>query len=179
MKDGVFYFSRHIPQELRRHYTSPRIAYSLRTKSPRIAEARARRAADQLDEYWYHLRCEAADLPGKHMLRLQSVTGQRIGDVFEMRWSDVQDGAVFVRQNKTQKELWVPIFPELQEALDAASLHSVFIVTNVRGTNRWSYRGASQAVRKVREAIGALDMIFIAGATMQPQSCWKRAARTI
>ncbi|CUJ88722.1 site-specific tyrosine recombinase XerC [Shimia thalassica] len=83
-------------------------------------------------------------------------TGQRIGDVLEMRWSDIQDGAFFVRQNKTSKELWVPILPELQTALDAASRHSVFILTNERGTNRWSYRGASQAVRKVRDAIGAL-----------------------
>lgn len=84
-------------------------------------------------------------------------TGQRIGDVLEMRWSDIQDGAVFVKQNKTNKELWVPILPELQAALDAASRHSVYIVTNERGTNRWSYRGASQAVRKVREQIGAMD----------------------
>jgi len=84
-------------------------------------------------------------------------TGQRIGDVLEMRWSDIQDGGFVVRQNKTGKELWVPILPELQSALDAASRHSVFILTNERGTNRWSYRGASQAVRAVRERIGALD----------------------
>ncbi len=84
-------------------------------------------------------------------------TGQRIGDVLEMRWSDIQDGAVFVRQSKTKKELWVPILSDLQTALDAASRHSVFILTNERGTNRWSYRGASAAVRNVRERIGALD----------------------
>lgn len=84
-------------------------------------------------------------------------TGQRIGDVLEMRWSDIQDGAVFVKQNKTSKELWVPILTELQAALDAASRHSVFVLTNERGTNRWSYRGASQAVRNVRERIGALN----------------------
>lgn len=83
-------------------------------------------------------------------------TGQRIGDVLEMRWSDIQDGGVVVRQNKTGKELWVPILPELQTALDAASRHSVFILTNLRGTNRWSYRGASQAVRKARASIGAV-----------------------
>jgi len=74
LKEGVFYFSRRIPKELRDHYTSPRIAYSLSTKSPKIAEARAKRAADQLYEYWYHLRCRDADLPGKHMLRLQHST---------------------------------------------------------------------------------------------------------
>jgi hypothetical protein len=71
----VFCFSRRI-RPLKRHYTSPRIAYSLRTRSPQIAVARARKAADQLDEYWYHLRSRDAELPGKHMLRLQQSGGQ-------------------------------------------------------------------------------------------------------
>lgn len=75
LKDGVFYFSRRIPKELKPLYTSPRIAYSLRTRSAKIAEARARRAADQLDEYWYHLRSSEVALPGKHMLRLQRKAG--------------------------------------------------------------------------------------------------------
>lgn len=71
VKDGIFHFSRRIPTELKRHYTSPRIAYSLRTRSAKVAEAMARRAADQLDEYWYHRRSRDVDLPGKHMLRLR------------------------------------------------------------------------------------------------------------
>ncbi|VVT28020.1 Site-specific recombinase XerD [Roseovarius sp. EC-HK134] len=83
-------------------------------------------------------------------------TGQRIGDVLTMRWSNIENGAVWVRQSKTSKELWVPILPELQAALDVASRHSVYILTNEQGTNRWSYRGASAAVRKVREQIGAV-----------------------
>lgn len=70
VKDGVFYFSRRIPKELLSYYTSPRIAYSLRTRSANVAEARARKAADQLDEYWFHLRSQDAELPGRHMLRM-------------------------------------------------------------------------------------------------------------
>ncbi len=89
-------------------------------------------------------------------MELCAGTGQRIGDVLEMRWSHIQDGGFVVRQSKTGKELWVPILPELKVALDAASRHSVYIMTNERGTNRWSYRGASAAVRRVRERIGAL-----------------------
>lgn len=75
VKGEVFYFSRRVPKELRDHYTSSRIAYSLRTKSPQIAEVRARRAADQLDEYWYHRRCQSTEIPGKHMLRMK-LTGR-------------------------------------------------------------------------------------------------------
>ena len=101
----------------------------------------------------------ACPLGGRERLVMELCvcTGQRIGDVLEMRWSDIQDGAFVIKQNKTSKELWVPILPELRTALDAASRHSVFILTNERGTNRWSYRGASQAVRNVREQIGALS----------------------
>lgn len=69
-KCGIFYFRRRIPSELRGHYTSPTISYSLRTRSARVAAARAVRDANKLDEYWYHLRSQTADLPGKHMLRL-------------------------------------------------------------------------------------------------------------
>lgn len=69
-KDGVFYFVRRVPAELQKHYTSQKIAYSLRTKSVAVAAARAIRAASQLDEYWFHLRAQDAELPGKHMLRL-------------------------------------------------------------------------------------------------------------
>ena len=75
-KDDVYYFIRRIPFDLICHYTSPRIAFSLRTKSGRVAEARARKAADQLDEYWFHLRSQDRRLPGKHMLRLGATVGQ-------------------------------------------------------------------------------------------------------
>ena len=69
-KNGIFYFERRVPTDLLKHYNTRKISYSLRTRSVRIAATRARRAADQLDEYWYHLRCKDAHLPGKHRLRM-------------------------------------------------------------------------------------------------------------
>lgn len=78
VKDGVFYFSRRIPTSLKQHYSSPRIAYSLRTRSAKVAESRARRAADKLDEYWYHLRSIDAALPGQHMLREKVATAAHL-----------------------------------------------------------------------------------------------------
>ena len=57
----------------------------------------------------------------------------------------------------TDRQPLLPILPDLQAALDAASRHSVFILTNEQGTNRWSYRGASAAGRNVRVRIGALS----------------------
>ena len=40
-KGGIWYFSRRIPTDLRQHYRTGRIAYSLRTKSIRDARVRA------------------------------------------------------------------------------------------------------------------------------------------
>jgi integrase len=68
-KEGIFYFTRRIPVDLRNHYSSAKIAYSLRTRSRSVAVARATSAAGKLDEYWYHLRSQDAVLPGKHLLR--------------------------------------------------------------------------------------------------------------
>jgi hypothetical protein len=69
VKEGIFYFTRRIPVDLRNHYSSEKIAYSLRTKSRSVAVARAINAACKLDEYWYHLRSQDSEQPGKHLLR--------------------------------------------------------------------------------------------------------------
>ena len=47
-KDGIWYFSRRVPADLRRHYRTSRIAYSLRTKSIRDARVRAMSDAAKL-----------------------------------------------------------------------------------------------------------------------------------
>jgi hypothetical protein len=73
-KNGIYYFERRVPTDLLKHYDTRKIAYSLRTRSVRVAAARARRAADQLDDHWHYLRCKDAELPGKHRLRVATVT---------------------------------------------------------------------------------------------------------
>ena len=69
-KNGIYYFERRVPRDLLKHYSSCKISYSLRTRSSAVAASRAIRAAQQLDEYWYHLRIRDVDLPGKHLLRM-------------------------------------------------------------------------------------------------------------
>ena len=67
-KSGVWYFSRRVPADLRRHYRTGRIAYSLRTKSIRDARVRAMNDAAKLDRHWHILRISSDELPGKHLL---------------------------------------------------------------------------------------------------------------
>ncbi|MBP6818288.1 MAG: tyrosine-type recombinase/integrase [Ferrovibrio sp.] len=47
-------------------------------------------------------------------------TGQRIGDILSMRWSDFDGEGIAVKQQKTGIELWVPCSVELLEALRLA-----------------------------------------------------------
>ena len=68
LKSGVSYFVKRVPSDLIHHYRSSRISYSLRTRSVRLASARARVAADKLDDYWYHLRVQTAEIPALHLL---------------------------------------------------------------------------------------------------------------
>jgi integrase len=46
-------------------------------------------------------------------------TAQRIGDVCNMTWGDVQDGYIHVIQEKTGKELWIRIHRDLAALLDS------------------------------------------------------------
>ena len=68
-KNGIYYFERRVPVDLQKHYSTKKIAYSLRTRSASVATSRATKAAHHLDEYWYHLRIQESQLPGKHFIR--------------------------------------------------------------------------------------------------------------
>ena len=63
-RDGIFYFTRRIPNDLKGYYRCPRLVLSLRTKSLRAAKTKSTTLAAQLDEQWRDLRW----LLGRQML---------------------------------------------------------------------------------------------------------------
>lgn len=80
-------------------------------------------------------------------------TGQRISDVLRMRWSDIEDGAIKVKQGKTGNELWIPLTPRLAGVLDACPRRGLCIVAG-DDSRPLSYRRASYAVDAGRRAAG-------------------------
>ena len=48
---------------------------------------------------------------------LARYTGQRQADVLRMAPCDIEDGGINVTQQKTGKELWVPLHADLSSAL--------------------------------------------------------------
>ena len=96
----------------------------------------------------------AADGKALLIFELLHGTGQRIGDVLRMRWDDLADGGIWVRQGKTKARLWVPLTPALAAVLAEAPREGLTIVTARHG-RPMSYRGAHQIVMAVRVKIGA------------------------
>lgn len=60
-------------------------------------------------------------------------TGQRIGDVCAMRWTDIRDGRLEVRQKKTGKELSIPLHAELAALLDTTPRRALTILSTHDG----------------------------------------------
>lgn len=67
-------------------------------------------------------------------------TGQRQGDVLEMRRSHICDGAIAVTQEKTDKRLWIPLHPDLKSILAGMPKRSLYLLTNSHGTP-WTQDG--------------------------------------
>jgi integrase len=81
-------------------------------------------------------------------------TGQRIGDVLKMRWDDIKDGGVWVKQNKRGARLWIPITPILAATLDRTARGGLTIVTGLSGRPA-SYRVVADEIMAARKRIGA------------------------
>ena len=66
-KNGVYHFCRRVPVQLQRHYVTTRISFSLKTKTQKVALARARELAARLDEQWFHLQMQEDAVFGKYL----------------------------------------------------------------------------------------------------------------
>jgi len=67
----VYYFSKHVPKDIRSHYKRDRIVICLKTKSQfEFATSRACKSLIQrLEDYWMSLRLSTLSIPAKHLLK--------------------------------------------------------------------------------------------------------------
>ena len=63
VRDGTYYFSKHVPCDVKRHYRSKRIVMSLRTKSASRAYRACQSLLQRLEDYWLSLRLSDSPLP--------------------------------------------------------------------------------------------------------------------
>ena len=61
-------------------------------------------------------------------------TGQRIGDVMKMRWGDIRDGYVYVKQQKTGKVVEPPLISDLVRELERTPKTGLTIIDGIKST---------------------------------------------
>src|SRR5262249_14508543 len=59
-------------------------------------------------------------------------TGQRQSDVLAMGWPSVRDNLIAVKQDKTGKQLWLPVHRDLAAVLQDIPKRTMTILTNTR-----------------------------------------------
>ena len=67
-KDGTYYFSRHVSNDVRHHYACDRIVICLKTSSESAAINASRSISGKLDDYWMKLRLSEMTVPAAHLL---------------------------------------------------------------------------------------------------------------
>lgn len=72
-QDSIFYIIRRVPHDVRQHYASSRISFSLRTKSQRCALRAAGSVTQRLEDYWLGLRLQQMDIPSIHLVKAEDV----------------------------------------------------------------------------------------------------------
>ena len=66
----------------------------------------------------------------KNAMDIALVTGQRVGDIAEMKHSDIKHGFLFIKQNKTSRALQIPVIGQLQEVINRCkSINCDYLIT--------------------------------------------------
>ncbi|HIF58985.1 MAG TPA: integrase [Rhodospirillales bacterium] len=71
-RNGIYYFCRRIPEDLKSYYKQEKITLSLRTRNPKSARIKSASLASQLEEDWLTLRWRSKDAPLRRFLRNQT-----------------------------------------------------------------------------------------------------------
>ena len=66
---GIYYYIRRVPYDVRQHYASKRLSFSLKTKSYAGALRAAQSVTQRLEDYWLGLRLQDMDIPAIHLVR--------------------------------------------------------------------------------------------------------------
>ena len=70
-KGGVYYFTRHVPNDLKKQYSTPRIVICLKTRNENSALTAGKSIAGKLDDFWLHLKVANMDIPAADKLTIQ------------------------------------------------------------------------------------------------------------
>ncbi len=108
-KDGIYYLQRYVPEDVRQHYKTNRISFSLRTKLARDAMALARSASAKLEAYWHSLRLAYGEVPAQHLVALRDQGQRGAGKVEQsLGLSLAEAGEMYLRLKGSNKPKDIP-----------------------------------------------------------------------
>ena len=100
IRDGVYYYVRHIPCDLASIYSVTRLCFILKTKSLKAAIRTSKSVTQRLEDYWLGLRLQNMDIPAIQVVRasdemrwliaLISDTGMRLGEAAGLLKEDIK-----------------------------------------------------------------------------------------
>ena len=67
-KGGVYYFTRHVPNDLEKHYGKSLILICFKTRSKNAALNARKSLASKLDAFWLQIRISELEAPASHLL---------------------------------------------------------------------------------------------------------------
>jgi integrase len=99
-----------------------------------------------------------------HAAALALFSGQRLSDVLKVKWSDISQGLISVRQRKTGKPLWIPIHRRLAAILEQLPRTSVYALTPTKG-RPWTLDGfkaswSAELNRDVMQELRSKRLVF-------------------
>jgi len=120
----------------------------------------AKRTRYLTDGEWSAIRDKAGETL-QAIMDVSFLTAQRIGDVLKIRRSDIrQSGHLYVKQEKTGKELLIEITAELRECIDNAkakgSVRSLYLFSQANG-KPWTYWAIRDKWKAAATAAGIED----------------------
>lgn len=126
---------------------------------PRLPEEKRKRLIS--DKEWMAIY-EQAGARLKVIMRLQYLTGQRIGDVLAIKRSQITDEGLFFRQQKTGAQLLVRWTPDLKAAIEEAKaitgdVPSLTLLRSRTGGPP-DYRSVAEQFARAAEAAGVEDV---------------------
>jgi integrase len=108
---------------------------------------------------WVVAKFEAEARPkpnAQFALLLLLYTGQRVGDVAAMKWSQFDGDGIQVRQQKTGNLLWIPCHSRLKAALEGMERRSEFILTTQQKRG-YSAGSLGNMIQEASARLGAKD----------------------
>ena len=157
-RNGIFYFSRRVPADVRSRFNKDRVIVSLHTRSLPKAQRSAAALSDRLERYWDSIRLEVFHTKELGLSLVQEVEADRSGEFVSIQ--DALDSYLRLKGAGRSKTFFQGVeraVAYLTEATDAEELSS--LSTSDAARLRDHLIGKGMTVASVRRVFGTVKAI--------------------